>query len=103
MPTLFKTSVDVEALRIYLILPLYHEFVNSKNYENLHMPVLSALLRFKRLLKNVVLKWWAETDSDWFERLVLSFKDVAIYILKYKIFSRQDAANRESVILVIRV
>lgn len=29
---------DVEAIRLFLVLPLYHEFINCKNYAKLHSP-----------------------------------------------------------------
>jgi len=38
---------DVESLRFYLTLPMYHEFKNSKNATILQVPYAEALLYLK--------------------------------------------------------
>ncbi|XP_059615438.1 probable E3 ubiquitin-protein ligase HERC4 isoform X2 [Phlebotomus argentipes] len=83
---------DVETLRIYLILPLYHEFINSKNYSKLHTPFSQAVLRLSECPSRIVHRWWSEQSVEYFERLVECFKGVVTYILNFQY--RQDASNR---------
>ena len=85
LSSLTPSPADVETLRIYLVLPLYHEFVNSKNYEKLHTPFSNAITRLNEIPKKIVGKWWSQTTLEWFERLVSSYKDVVSYIVSFKI------------------
>ncbi|CAG9769467.1 unnamed protein product [Ceutorhynchus assimilis] len=73
---------DVESLRIYLLLPLYHEFNNSKQFVKLQKPFASAMLRLKESARKVVGSWWSKTTTDYFEKLVNIFKNVASYIMR---------------------
>lgn len=40
---------DVESLRFYLTLPMYHEFKNTKNATILQVPYAEALLYLKNM------------------------------------------------------
>ncbi|CAG9857321.1 unnamed protein product [Phyllotreta striolata] len=82
LPHLSRSPPDVEALRIYLTLPLYHEFNNPKQYARLQKPFASAVLNLKKPASKVVSGWWSSTSCDYFERLVNVFKSVASYILR---------------------
>ncbi|XP_022919461.1 probable E3 ubiquitin-protein ligase HERC4 isoform X2 [Onthophagus taurus] len=73
---------DVEALRIYLTLPLYHEFYNPKQYLKLHKPFAGAVLNLQTQAARVVNSWWSSMSCDYFEKLVTVFKDVAYYIIR---------------------
>ncbi|KAL1509492.1 hypothetical protein ABEB36_004214 [Hypothenemus hampei] len=73
---------DVESLRIYLILPLYHEFNNPKQYVQLQKPFASGVLRLKQPANRVIGGWWSVMSNDYFERLINIFKNVAIYLLR---------------------
>lgn len=72
---------DVETLRIYLTLPLYHEFRNPKQHIKLQKPFVKALLGLKQPASKVVGSWYSTTSCDYFERLINVFKTVAVYIL----------------------
>ncbi|KAL9905493.1 probable E3 ubiquitin-protein ligase HERC4 isoform X2 [Glossina fuscipes] len=85
LPSLNSSPADVETLRIYLVLPLYHEFVNSKNYERLHTPFSTAITRLTEIPRKIVAKWWSQTSSEWFEQLVSNFKNVVAYIISFKV------------------
>lgn len=82
----------METLRIYLILPLYHEFINSKNYQKLHTPFSNAVLRLPQCPSRIVHKWWSEQSVEYFERLIECFKGVVTYIVNFQY--RQDASSR---------
>uniref|UniRef100_A0A6B2EBR4 Putative hect e3 ubiquitin ligase n=1 Tax=Phlebotomus kandelakii TaxID=1109342 RepID=A0A6B2EBR4_9DIPT len=86
---------DVETLRIYLILPLYHEFINSKNYLKLHTPFCQAILRLSEWPSRIVHRWWSEQSVEYFERLVECFKGVVTYIVNFQCRRyREDASSR---------
>lgn len=85
LSSLAPSPADVETLRVYLLLPFYHEFVNSKNYEVLHTPFSKAVCGLNEIPRKIVGKWWAQMSSDWFEHLVSNFKDVVAYIISFKI------------------
>lgn len=75
---------DVEALRIYVTLPIYHEFNNPKQYQLLHSPFANALLKLKQQASRVVGLWWSNTLQEYFEHLVYKFKSVVIYIISHQ-------------------
>ncbi|XP_055679804.1 probable E3 ubiquitin-protein ligase HERC4 isoform X2 [Lutzomyia longipalpis] len=83
---------DVETLRIYLILPLYHEFINSKNYPKLHTPFCQAVLRLTEYPSRIVHRWWAEQSVEYFERLIECFKGVVTYIVNFQ-YRQEDGAR----------
>ncbi|XP_048520980.1 probable E3 ubiquitin-protein ligase HERC4 [Dendroctonus ponderosae] len=73
---------DVESLRVYLILPLYHEFNNTKQYAKLQKPFATQVLRLKQPANKVVGGWWSMMTADYFEKLINIFKNVASHILR---------------------
>ncbi|XP_063931720.1 probable E3 ubiquitin-protein ligase HERC4 isoform X2 [Zophobas morio] len=73
---------DVETLRIYLVLPLYHEFYNPKQYIKLHKPFTSALLKLGPQASKVIGMWWTMMSCDYFEKLIRIFKSVVSFILR---------------------
>lgn len=83
--SLISSPADIETLRVYLILPLYHEFANSKHYKTLHSPFCKAVLQLTQVAQTVLLRWWRNQSNDYFERLVEIFKGVISYIIDYKV------------------
>lgn len=63
---------------------MYHEFINSKNYEKLHTPFSRAVLGLTKISQNILSHWWAEQSIDYFERLVENYKNVVMHILTFK-------------------
>ena len=94
---------DVESLRVYLLLPLYHEFLQPKFFEELQCRFASALLSlkpdaggrvygklqlltFKRKENNNINNaipdmWLASTKTEYFARLINILKQVVIHII----------------------
>lgn len=95
IPTLSSSPPDVEALRVYLLLPLYHEFINSKNYETLHTPFSRAVLSLSKIPLNILQQWWAEQSIDYFERLVENYKSVVMHVLTYKFSNCRNMSSSE--------
>lgn len=54
LPSLVASPPDIEVLRLYLTLPLYHEFDNPKNYSILHNPFGRTLLNLKAEASKIV-------------------------------------------------
>lgn len=71
-------------------MPLYHEFVNTKNYEHLHIPFSNAVLNLAEVPKKIVIKWWAETATEWFENLVSNFKNVVAHIISFQMIENNS-------------
>ncbi|XP_044756595.1 probable E3 ubiquitin-protein ligase HERC4 isoform X2 [Coccinella septempunctata] len=82
LPKLSHSPPDVETLRIYLILPLYHEFNNPRQHQKLHKPFANALLNLGRTASLVVGGWWRSMTPEYFEKCVNIFKSVVPFILR---------------------
>ncbi|XP_021697448.1 probable E3 ubiquitin-protein ligase HERC4 isoform X1 [Aedes aegypti] len=92
--SLVASPADVETLRIYLTLPMYHEFINSKNYSKLHSPFSLAVQKLQKNPFTIVSRWWANQSLEYFERLVENFKHVILYIIHFK-FPKVVGSNGE--------
>lgn len=95
--SLTSSPADVEVLRIYLLLPIYHEFINSKNYEMLHTPFSRAVLNLTKIPLNILTQWWAEQSVDYFERMVENYKSVVMHILTYK-FGKTESSTETPIV-----
>lgn len=95
LKSLSLKPADVETLRIYLVLPLYHEFLNSKNYPKLHSPFCKTILGLEMIPLKIVSGWFAKTSTEYFERLVEIFKDVIRYYLHFEIAKICHPASKQ--------
>ena len=95
LSSLSPNPPDVEALRVYLTLPFYHEFVNPKNYQKLHTPFSKALLNLEKNPLKVVSLWYSLLSIESFERLVEIFKDVIKYFLQFDLSKIQMQMNKQ--------
>ncbi|KAH8327387.1 hypothetical protein KR074_004920 [Drosophila pseudoananassae] len=82
--SLVASPADVESMRLYLLLPLYHEFVNSKHYKSLQVPFAHAIFKLTENPRKVLMKWLAQTPADYFEHIVQNFLHVVIHIISFK-------------------
>jgi E3 ubiquitin-protein ligase HERC4 len=92
--SLSKNPPDIETLRIYLILPLYHEFVNSKNYSKIHTPFCTILMSLEEIPRRIITTWYSHTTIEYFERLIDIFKDVIKYFLQCEISKVQGVEKQ---------
>lgn len=83
LPTLSDDPNDVESLRVYMLLPFYHEFTNSKRYAELHTKFARSVLRLKTAPAKVLENWWKMLPIEHFERLVDHFRGVVQYIITF--------------------
>lgn len=58
IPSLTPSPPDVESLRVYLVLPLYHQFDNAKNSSRLQSPFGAALLNLKPEAARIIGKYF---------------------------------------------
>ncbi|KAH8255246.1 hypothetical protein KR038_007527 [Drosophila bunnanda] len=82
--SMVASPADVESMRVYLLLPLYHEFVNSKHYKSLQVPFANAIFKLTENPRKVLIKWLAQTSSEYFEHLVQNFLHVVVHIISIK-------------------
>lgn len=100
MNSLVSSPPDVETLRIYLILPLYHEFINVKHFQNLHSKFGNAILRLTSIPQKIILNWWSEQNVEYFDKLVEIFKSVATYLINSNILKKQNQMlNKEKLVI----
>ncbi|CAH0763694.1 unnamed protein product [Diatraea saccharalis] len=78
---------DAEALRMFLVLPLYHEMRNPRRHPELQGPFAEAYNNLSTHPQRIVNLWWEAQSPDYFEMLVDIFKSVVVYEL------RQPAVN----------
>ncbi|XP_032669055.1 probable E3 ubiquitin-protein ligase HERC4 isoform X2 [Odontomachus brunneus] len=82
LPSFAISPPDVESLRVYLTLPLYHGFVDPMNYNSLQYPFSKAMLDLKLEARIIVGKWWSKAPAYYFERLVRIYKYVVLHFVK---------------------
>ncbi|XP_054845554.1 probable E3 ubiquitin-protein ligase HERC3 isoform X1 [Eublepharis macularius] len=84
IPQLSSSPPDVEAMRIYLILPEFPPFQDSKYYVTLTLPLAMAILRLDRNPSKVLDNWWSQVCPTYFLRLVDLYKGAVVYLLNGK-------------------
>ncbi|XP_063377365.1 probable E3 ubiquitin-protein ligase HERC4 [Cydia fagiglandana] len=72
---------DAEALRLFMILPLYHEMRNPRRHTELQGPFAEAFNKLSIYPQRIVNLWWEQESNDYFEMLVDIFKSVIVYEL----------------------
>jgi E3 ubiquitin-protein ligase HERC4 len=82
LPSLITSPTDIECLRIYLILPLYHGFTNPDNCSILHKPFSVALFSLKQEGIRTLEIWWTKAPKYYFEKLVRIYKAIIVYFIK---------------------
>jgi E3 ubiquitin-protein ligase HERC4 len=95
LSSLSTSPPDVETLRIFLILPLYHEFVNSKNYIKLHTPFCKVMLNLDKIPLKIISGWYSMTTPEYFERLIAVFKNVLLYFFHFKLSEIQLQSTKQ--------
>uniref|UniRef100_A0A8B9EEK2 HECT-type E3 ubiquitin transferase n=1 Tax=Anser cygnoides TaxID=8845 RepID=A0A8B9EEK2_ANSCY len=81
IPQLSSSPPDVEAMRIYLILPEFPPFQDSKYYITLTLPLAMAILRLDTNPSKVLDNWWSQVCPRYFLRLVDLYKGAVVYLL----------------------
>lgn len=82
IPSFENSPLDVETLRVYLTLPLYHGFTNPLNFSTLQNPFSKAMFGLKIEARNVVTSWWHTAPTYYFEKLVRIYKSIILHFVK---------------------
>ncbi|KAM4834292.1 putative E3 ubiquitin-protein ligase HERC3 isoform 4-T4 [Thomomys bottae] len=82
IPQLSSSPPDVEAMRIYLILPEFPLLQDSKYYITLTIPLAMAILRLDTNPSKVLDNWWSQVCPKYFMKLVNLYKGAALYLLR---------------------
>lgn len=93
IPSFVESPPDVESLRVYLTLPLYHRFANLSNYSSLQTPFCKAVLKLKAEACKVVSTWWSSAPPYYFERLVRMYKSVVLHFVKQSTADKVSCAQ----------
>lgn len=81
IPQLSSSPPDVEAMRIYLILPEFPLLQDSKYYITLTLPLAMAILRLDTNPSKVLDNWWSQICPSYFFRLIDLYKGAVVYLL----------------------
>ncbi|KAM8940138.1 putative E3 ubiquitin-protein ligase HERC3 [Pelodytes ibericus] len=84
IPQLSSSPPDVEAMRIYLILPEFPLLQDSKYYITLTLPLAMAILRLDTNPSKVLDNWWSQVSPNYFFKLVDLYKGAVVYLLNGK-------------------
>ncbi|KAM5255293.1 putative E3 ubiquitin-protein ligase HERC3 isoform 3-T3 [Ctenodactylus gundi] len=82
IPQLSRSPPDVEAMRIYLILPEFPLLQDSKYYITLTIPLAMAILRLDTNPSKVLDNWWSQVCPQYFMKLVKLYKGTVLYLLR---------------------
>ncbi|XP_063466312.1 probable E3 ubiquitin-protein ligase HERC3 isoform X6 [Symphalangus syndactylus] len=82
IPQLSSSPPDVEAMRIYLILPEFPLLQDSKYYITLTIPLAMAILRLDTNPSKVLDNWWSQVCPKYFMKLVNLYKGAVLYLLR---------------------
>uniref|UniRef100_A0A8D0WXT9 HECT-type E3 ubiquitin transferase n=1 Tax=Sus scrofa TaxID=9823 RepID=A0A8D0WXT9_PIG len=82
IPQLSSSPPDVEAMRIYLILPEFPLLQDSKYYITLTIPLAMAILRLDTNPSKVLDNWWSQVCPKYFTKLVNLYKGAVVYLLR---------------------
>uniref|UniRef100_A0A8C9D1Q8 HECT-type E3 ubiquitin transferase n=2 Tax=Felidae TaxID=9681 RepID=A0A8C9D1Q8_PANLE len=82
IPQLSSSPPDVEAMRIYLILPEFPLLQDSKYYITLTIPLAMAILRLDTNPSKVLDNWWSQVCPKYFMKLVNLYKGAVVYLLR---------------------
>ncbi|XP_059098839.1 probable E3 ubiquitin-protein ligase HERC4 isoform X1 [Tigriopus californicus] len=103
IPKLKQTPPDVETLRVFLTLPLFHKFDDPTMHEELQTPFANNLISLDKNPWNVIEKWISQQDKSYLKGLVQKLKNVARHILKSR--SQSSTSNRrlETSLVLLRI
>ncbi|XP_047668032.1 probable E3 ubiquitin-protein ligase HERC4 isoform X3 [Tachysurus fulvidraco] len=82
IPNLSSSPPDIEALRLYLILPECPLFKNPNSYITLTIPFAKAVIYLGNAPIKVLGNWWSCLDPAVYQGLVELYKEVIVYLLR---------------------
>ncbi|KAK3696531.1 hypothetical protein QZH41_015897 [Actinostola sp. cb2023] len=86
---------DIEALRVYLILPEL-ELISTKHcYNNIVIPFAKTIMRLKAEALRVLSRWWSTLPSTYFSNAMKLFKDCVRFLLSLSPQATIDEVNND--------
>ncbi|XP_059174881.1 probable E3 ubiquitin-protein ligase HERC4, partial [Physella acuta] len=89
IPSLAQAPPDVEALRLYLMLPECHLFDEPKLYSSIICPFAKSFLALNKVPLSVFDNWWPSNQPSFFNRLIVIYKSCIEYLLQLPDTSNQ--------------
>lgn len=96
--SLLQPPPDIEALRVYLLLPECSVYQNGEQFENIVIPFSEAILRLSTDARKVLMRWWSSLPSTFFSRTMKMFQDCVKYLLHFPPpkFITEEAVRRQA-------
>ncbi|XP_068736455.1 probable E3 ubiquitin-protein ligase HERC4 isoform X1 [Montipora capricornis] len=88
---------DIEALRVYLLLPECSVYKKEEHYDTIVIPFSEVILRLSAEAGKVLRRWWSTLPSTYFSNTIKMFQDCVKYLLHFpppKV--RDEAVRRQS-------
>lgn len=104
LPSLECSPVDVEAMRIYLILPFVHLFKDARNFAKIQKPFADIVLRLVPNAMRILEKWWTLIPVRHFKYQMLLYKSCFVSLLNGTVMqTAHSAVNNDSFLLVLNL
>ncbi|OQR74148.1 putative E3 ubiquitin-protein ligase HERC4-like [Tropilaelaps mercedesae] len=98
--TMSHRPVDIEAMRVYVLIPMCHYFQKVPDYlETVTNPFQRSLLRLKPTASKIVAAWYAQYNEHVFGDFVRCLKNVIDHVLMY---NRNDTVSMELALKSLR-
>ncbi|CAH3029533.1 unnamed protein product [Porites evermanni] len=85
---------DIEALRVYLLLPEFSIYQKEEQYDAIVIPFGEAILRLSVDAGKVLRRWWSTLPSTYFSHTMKMFQDCVKYLLHFPPPKLKDEAIR---------
>ncbi|XP_078383332.1 putative E3 ubiquitin-protein ligase HERC4 isoform X2 [Oculina patagonica] len=85
IPSLLQSPPDIEALRVYLLLPECSVYQKEEpvKFDEIVIPFSEAILRLSAEAGKVLKRWWSTLPSTYFSRTIEMFQDCIKYLLRF--------------------
>ncbi|KAK2560307.1 putative E3 ubiquitin-protein ligase HERC4 [Acropora cervicornis] len=74
---------DIEALRVYLLLPECSVYKREEHYDAIIIPFSEVILRLSAEAGKVLRRWWSTLPSTYFSHTIKMFQDCVKYLLRF--------------------
>lgn len=88
---------DIEALRVYLLLPECSVYKREEHYDAIIIPFSEVILRLSAEAGKVLRRWWSTLPSTYFSHTIKMFQDCVKYLLRFPPPNvREEAIRRQA-------
>lgn len=79
-PYLNENPLDIDSLRLFIILPEFQMFRKPERYQTLAIPFATKLYVLSDHCQKIIGHWWAKLPSTYFEGIIKIFQEAIKYI-----------------------